>query len=50
MKLYGFPGSPNTWIVRAAAAHLGVPLELVLVDLGKGEQRASVTRSGAENR
>ena len=40
MKLYGFPASPNTWKVRATAAHLGVPLELVLVDLGKGEQRA----------
>ncbi len=40
MKLYGFPGSPNTWKVRAAAAHLGLPLEIVLVDLGKGEQRS----------
>jgi len=38
MKLYGFPGSPNTWKVRAVAAHLGLPLEDVLVDLGKGEQ------------
>jgi glutathione S-transferase len=40
MKLYGFPGSPNTWNVRAVAAHLRLALELVLVDLGKGEQRA----------
>jgi glutathione S-transferase len=40
MKLYGFPFSPNTWKVRAVAAHLGLPLEDVLVDLGKGEQRA----------
>jgi glutathione S-transferase len=40
MKLYGFPPSPNTWKVRAVAAHLGVPIENVLVDLGKGEQRA----------
>jgi glutathione S-transferase len=40
MKLYGFPGSPNTWKVRAVAAHLGVPIENVLVHLGKGEQRA----------
>jgi glutathione S-transferase len=37
MKLYGFPGSPNTWKVRAVAAHLGIPLELVFVDLGKGQ-------------
>jgi glutathione S-transferase len=35
MKLYGFPPSPNTWKVRAAAAHLGVPLELEMVDLTK---------------
>ncbi|HEY1364288.1 MAG TPA: glutathione S-transferase family protein [Xanthobacteraceae bacterium] len=35
MKLHGFPPSPNTWKVRALAAHLGVPLELVLVDLTK---------------
>jgi glutathione S-transferase len=39
MKLYGFPLSPNTWKVRAVAAHLGVPLELELVDLTKGGQR-----------
>ena len=36
MKLYGFPPSPNTWKVRAVAAHLGIPLELVFVDLTKG--------------
>ena len=36
MKLYGFPPSPNTWKVRAVAAHLGIPLELELVDLMKG--------------
>jgi glutathione S-transferase len=36
MKLYGFPPSPNTWKVRAVAAHLGVPLELEFVDLAKG--------------
>jgi glutathione S-transferase len=35
MKLYGFPPSPNTWKVRAAAAHLGVPLDFELVDLTK---------------
>ena len=36
MKLYGFPLSPNTWKVRAVAAHLGIPLDLVFVDLSKG--------------
>lgn len=40
MKLYGFPGSPNTWKVRALIAHLGLPVEDVLVDLAKGEHRA----------
>ena len=39
MKLYGFPASPNTWQVRALAAHLGVPLEFQLVDLTKGASR-----------
>jgi glutathione S-transferase len=39
MKLYGFPPSPNTWKVRAVAAHIGLPLELVVVDLTKGAQR-----------
>ena len=38
MKLYGFPGSPNPWKVRAFADHIGAPLEFVLVDLTKGEQ------------
>ena len=35
MKLYGFPPSPNTWKVRAVAAHIGVPLPLEMVDLTK---------------
>ena len=35
MKLYGFPPSPNTWKVRAVAAHLRVPLELEFIDLTK---------------
>jgi glutathione S-transferase len=35
MKLYGFPPSPNTWKVRALAFHLGVPLDLEIVDLSK---------------
>lgn len=39
MKLYGFPGSPNTWKVRAFAHQIGVPLELEIVDLSKGAQR-----------
>ena len=39
MKLYGFPASPNTWKVRAAAHQMGVPLELEIVDLTKGAQR-----------
>ena len=37
MKLIGFPASPNTWKVRAVAAHLGVPLELEFIDLTKGQ-------------
>ena len=36
MKLYSFPASPNTWKVRAVAAHLGLPLECEFVDLTKG--------------
>jgi glutathione S-transferase len=39
MKLHCFPPSPNTWKVRAAAHHIGVPLELEIVDLTKGAQR-----------
>jgi glutathione S-transferase len=39
MKLYGFPPSPNTWKVRAVAAHLGIPLEVEFVDLAKGASR-----------
>jgi len=40
MKLYGFPASPNTWKVRAVAAHLGVKLDDEFVDLSKGEQQS----------
>jgi len=40
MKLYGFPPSPNTWKVRAVAAHLGIPLEFEFVDLTKGGSHA----------
>jgi glutathione S-transferase len=39
MKLYGFPGSPNTWKVRAFAEQIGAPLDFVVVDLSKGAQR-----------
>jgi len=39
MKLYGFPASPNTWKVRAVAAHLGLPVESEFVDLTKGQSR-----------
>ena len=39
MKLYGFPHSPNTWKVRAVAAQLGLPLELELIDIAKGQSR-----------
>jgi glutathione S-transferase len=41
MKLYGFPASPNTWKVLAVAHHLGIPLDVVFVDLTKGAQRES---------
>jgi glutathione S-transferase len=41
MRLHGFPPSPNTWKVRAVAAHLGLPLELQFVDLTKGAQRTA---------
>jgi glutathione S-transferase len=36
MKLYGFAPSPNTWKVRAVAAHLGIALDYEQVDLTKG--------------
>jgi glutathione S-transferase len=39
MKLYGFPPSPNTRKVQAVIATLEMPVELAVVDLGKGEQR-----------
>jgi glutathione S-transferase len=40
MKLHGFAASPNTWKVRAVAAHLGIPLDYQHVDLTRGAQRA----------
>jgi glutathione S-transferase len=39
MKLYGFAPSPNTWRVRAVAAHLGIALDYQEVDLTKGGSR-----------
>ena len=46
MKLVGFPPSPNTWKVRAVAAHLGIPLEFEFVDLTKAiHTRRTIARS-----
>ena len=39
MKLYGFPLSPNTRKVQALALHLGIPLEIQVVNLLAGEQK-----------
>ncbi len=39
MKLYYFPASPNTRKVHAVAIHLGLALDLQMVDLLQGEQR-----------
>lgn len=39
MKLYCFPASPNSRKVQAVAYHLGVPLELHVVDLNAGGQK-----------
>ena len=48
MKLYGFPASPNTWKVRAAAVELGVPLELELVErLAEGRWLARPMADGS---
>ncbi len=41
MKLYYFPWSPNCQKVVALAQELGVPLELQLVDVFKGESRTA---------
>lgn len=40
MKLYGFPASTNTWLVRAVAAQLGQSIDFKVVDLMKGETRS----------
>src|SRR5262245_22625272 len=39
MQLYGIAPSPNTWKVRAVAAHLGLPLEFEPLDVAKGDLR-----------
>jgi glutathione S-transferase len=40
MRLYHHPMSANARRARMTAVHLELPVELVLVDLAKGEQRA----------
>jgi glutathione S-transferase len=40
MKLYSSPGSPNALRTRAVIAELGLPVEIVNVDIAKGENRA----------
>ncbi|MEO6952817.1 MAG: glutathione S-transferase family protein [Polyangia bacterium] len=49
MKLYFHPMSGNSRRVLLVAAHLGVPLEHVLVDLTKGEQRGEAHMSRNPN-
>jgi glutathione S-transferase len=39
MKLYGFAPSPNTWQVRALAAHIGVPVDFAPLDFAKGDTK-----------
>ena len=39
MKLYSSPGSPNALRTRAVIAELGLPVEIVNVDIAKGENR-----------
>lgn len=41
MKLHTFPPSPNSRKVSVVAEHLGIPLDIVPVDLTTGEQRGS---------
>ena len=37
MKLYGFPASTNTWMARAVAAQLDIPMDFKVVNLMQGE-------------
>ena len=41
MKLYNSNFSPNALRVRAVAAELGIPLDIVEVDLRKGENKTA---------
>jgi glutathione S-transferase len=49
MKLYQFPFSPNCQKVVALAHEVGVPLELALVELFKGEARTAAMRAKNPN-
>jgi glutathione S-transferase len=49
MKLYQFPFSPNCQKVVAIAHEVGVPLELVTVELFKGEARTPAMRAKNPN-
>lgn len=50
MQLYCFPPSPNSRKVQALALHLGIPLEIRVVNLPAGEQKTpeylKINRSG----
>jgi len=49
MKVYQFPFSPNCQKVVAIAHEVGMPLELAMVDLFKGEARSPVMRAKNPN-
>jgi glutathione S-transferase len=49
MKLYQFPFSPNCQKVIALAHEVGLPLELVTVELFKGEARSPAMRAKNPN-
>jgi glutathione S-transferase len=49
MKLYQYPFSPNCQKVVALAHEVGVPLELVMVELFKGEARSPAMRAKNPN-
>lgn len=40
MKMYAFASSPNCWKVLAVAHELGIPLEMVTIDLFNGESKS----------
>ena len=41
LTLHVFPPSPRSFRVLAVANHLGIPHEIKVVDLVKGEQKSS---------